>query len=101
MFWLEKAARTNSTRVCPVLSREMRSISRDKIPEIAKRFQGTGYPKFCNNKIWGYRKLLADIRKEMERGLKKVAELLERQKVLSYWAIGRMVEKGVAKVWKK
>ncbi|GEM_PF-4476999 len=39
----------------------------------------------------GYRKLIADIRKEMERGLKKVEELLERQKVLSYWAIGRRI----------
>ena len=38
-----------------------------------------------------YRKLLADIRKEMEHGLKKVEELLERQKVLSYWAIGRRI----------
>ena len=38
-----------------------------------------------------YRKLLADIRKEMEHGLKRVAELLERQKVLSYWAIGRKI----------
>lgn len=38
-----------------------------------------------------YRKLLADIRKEMEHGLKKVAELLERQKVLSFWAIGRRI----------
>ncbi len=38
-----------------------------------------------------YRKLLVDIRKEMERGLKKVEELLERQKVLSYWAIGRRI----------
>ena len=38
-----------------------------------------------------YRKLLADIRKEMAHGLKKVEELLERQKVLSYWAIGRKI----------
>jgi len=38
-----------------------------------------------------YRKLLADIRKEMEHGLKRVEELLERQKVLSYWAIGRKI----------
>ncbi len=39
----------------------------------------------------GYRKLIADIRKEMEHGLKKVEELLERQKVLSYGAIGRKI----------
>lgn len=38
-----------------------------------------------------YCNLLADIRKEMEHGLKKVEELLERQKVLSYWAIGRKI----------
>jgi len=38
-----------------------------------------------------YRKLIADIRKEMEHGLKRVEELLERQKVLSYWAIGRRI----------
>ena len=38
-----------------------------------------------------YRKLLADIREEMAHGLKKIEELLERQKVLSYWAIGRKI----------
>lgn len=38
-----------------------------------------------------YRRLLDEIRKEMERGFRKVEELLERQKVLSYWAIGRKI----------
>ena len=32
-----------------------------------------------------YRKLLAGIREEMAHGLKKIEELLERQKVLSCW----------------
>lgn len=40
-----------------------------------------------------YRKLIADIRKEMAHGLKRVEELLERQKVLSYWAIGRRINR--------
>lgn len=36
-----------------------------------------------------YRQLIVDIRREMERGVKKIEELLERQKVLSSWAVGR------------
>ncbi len=39
----------------------------------------------------GYRKLRADLRREMEHGLKRVEDLLERQKVISYWAIGRRI----------
>jgi len=38
-----------------------------------------------------YNKLLADIRREMARGIRKVEELLERQKVLSYWVIGQKI----------
>lgn len=38
-----------------------------------------------------YRKLLADIREEMTRGVKKIEELLEQQRVISYWAIGRKI----------
>jgi endonuclease YncB( thermonuclease family) len=38
-----------------------------------------------------YRELLVNIRKEMERGLRGIEEFLERQKVLSYWSIGRKI----------
>ena len=38
-----------------------------------------------------YSKLLADIRQEISRGVKSIEELLERQKVLSYWQIGRRI----------
>ncbi|MDO8580180.1 MAG: thermonuclease family protein [Candidatus Omnitrophota bacterium] len=38
-----------------------------------------------------YQTLLRDIRAEMERGIRKVEELFERQKVLSHWAIGRKI----------
>jgi endonuclease YncB( thermonuclease family) len=38
-----------------------------------------------------YQILLRDIRTEMERGIRKVEELFERQKVLSHWAIGRKI----------
>jgi hypothetical protein len=38
-----------------------------------------------------YRQLLTDIRGEMERGIRRVEEFVERQKVLSYWSIGRKI----------
>ncbi len=38
-----------------------------------------------------YRTLILDIRREMERGVQKIEELLERQKVISSWAIGRKI----------
>lgn len=38
-----------------------------------------------------YRALLADIRKEMERGLKTVQALLEKHKILSYHSMGRKI----------
>ena len=38
-----------------------------------------------------YQKLLSDIRGEMARGIRKIEELLERQKVISNWAIGRNI----------
>lgn len=38
-----------------------------------------------------YRKLIVDLRREMDKGVKRVEELLERQKVLSHWTIGRKI----------
>ena len=38
-----------------------------------------------------YQRLLASIRGEMERGLKRIEELLERQKIISHWGIGRNI----------
>ncbi len=39
----------------------------------------------------GYQKLLKSIRREMEKGLQKIEELLEQQKVFSSWAVGRHI----------
>ena len=48
-------------------------------------------PRMPMVKAAGYQKLLKSIRREMEKGLKKIEELLEQQKVLSSWAVGRHI----------
>ncbi len=42
-------------------------------------------------KAAGYQKLLKSIRHEVEKGFKNIEELLERQKVVSCWSIGRHI----------
>ncbi len=56
--------------------------------------------------ITGYHKLLIDIRKELQEGLKEITRLIEREKVLRYWMIGRCIHEylqnqvtGNGKIW--